>query len=160
MIYIASDHAGFELKKTLIEHLKSKNVDVEDCGAKIFDPSDDFPDFIIPCALRVAECHAQGKLDTVGIVIGGSGQGEAIAANKVKGITAAIYYGGPPAGGLDIVRLSKEHNDANVLSLGARFLTVDKAKEAVDLWLEARLNPDPKYKRRIDKIKAYEEQNH
>lgn len=152
-IYIASDHAGFELKKALIEYLKSKDIDVEDCGAKSLDPVDDFPDFIIPCALRVA----QGKLhETFGIVIGGSGQGEAIAANKVKGITAAIYYGGD----LDIVRLSKEHNDANILSLGARFLTSEAAKEAVLLWLGAKLNPDPKYKRRIDKIKAYEEQNH
>src|SRR3990167_2165025 len=132
-IYIASDHAGFDLKKTLIEHLKSKDVDVEDCGAKTLDPSDDFPDFIIPCALRVT----QGKLHgTFGIVIGGSGQGEAIAANKVKGIMAAVYYGGPStSSGLDIVGLSKEHNDANVLSLGARFLTVNEAKEAIDLWL-------------------------
>lgn len=151
-IYLASDHAGYELKNKLVEHLKSKGLAVEDMGAHQFDADDDYPDFIIPCALRVAESHAQGKLDVVGIVIGGSGNGEAIVANKVKGVRAAVYYGGPSTGsGLDIIRLSKEHNNANILSLGARFLTVDEAKEGVTMWLETKFEGG-RHQRRIDKI--------
>lgn len=145
-IYIAADHAGFELKKALIEHFKAKNFEVEDCGAYEFDEADDYPDFIYPCAQKVSS-----DTGSVGIVIGGSGQGEAIAANKVKGVRAAVFYGPP----FDIARLAKEHNDANVLSLGARFLTVDEAKEAVDLWLKTKF-AGGRHQRRIDKISQFE----
>jgi len=154
MIYIAADHAGFYLKKQLIQYLKIKGIEVEDMGAFELNENDDYPDFIIPCALRVAKSHAQGKLDDVGIVIGGSGQGEAIAANKVKGIRAAIYYGGK----IDIVRFSREHNDTNVLSLGARFLTADDAKKAVSIWLETGFDRASRHQRRHDKIAKFEEQ--
>lgn len=149
-VYIAADHAGYELKNKLIEHLKSKEYEVEDCGAHEYDETDDYPDFIYPCAKKVAdEADDTGSL---GIVIGGSGNGEAIVANKVKGIRAAVYYGGPSTGsGSDIIRLSKEHNNANVLSLGARFLTTDEAKEAIDLWLETKFEGG-RHQRRIDKI--------
>lgn len=152
MIYIASDHAGFELKKALIEHLKSKGLEVEDIGAHVFDKDDDYPDFIYPCASRVARSKPG---EAVGIVIGGSGQGEAIAANKALGVRAALYYGGS----LDIITLSKEHNSANVLSLGARFLSVDEAKEAVDLWLATKFGSEERHLRRIEKIKKIEEEN-
>lgn len=146
-VYIASDHAGFELKKALVEHLKVNGHEVEDLGAESLNEADDYPDFVIPCVEKVAS-----DFTSLGIVIGGSGQGEAIAANKVKGIRAALYYGGD----LDIVKLSREHNLCNVLSLGARFLSVDKAKESVDLWLSTPAGEEERHKRRIGKINAYE----
>jgi len=151
-IYIAADHAGFYLKKELIKYLGIKGYEVEDLGAYEMDEADDYPDFIIPCALRVAKSHTQGKLDEVGIVIGGSGQGEAIAANKVKGIRAALYYGG----NVEIVRLSREHNDTNVLSLGARFLIGDDAKKAVSVWLGTKFDNASRHQRRHDKISKFE----
>ncbi len=126
-IYIAADHAGYDLKFFLKEYLNKLNYDIEDCGAHILDPTDDYPDFIIPAAQKVANNdHSRG------IVIGGSGQGEAIAANRIKGIRAVVYYDGP----LDIVKLSRTHNNANILSLGARFITNIKAAEIVKIWLE------------------------
>ena len=150
-IYIASDHAGYELKAKLIDHLESKGFEVEDCGPFKYDPSDDYPDFIYPCSLRVSE----GKPGvTFGIVIVASGQGEAICANKAKGIRAAVYYGGD----LDIIKKSKEHNNANVLSLGAKFLSVDDAKKAVDLWLTEKFPGEERHRRRIEKIAEIEEE--
>ncbi|MEK7618055.1 MAG: RpiB/LacA/LacB family sugar-phosphate isomerase [Patescibacteria group bacterium] len=146
MIFIASDHAGFELKNQLIDYLKSKGLEVEDCGATVFNQDDDYPDFIYPCAQKVAAGSSNR-----GIVIGYSGQGEALVANKVKGIRAAVYYGG----NLEIVKLSRQHNDSNVLSLGARFLSEDEAKQAVDLWLETKFEGD-RHKRRIEKITKIE----
>lgn len=152
-IFIASDHAGFELKKALIDHLKSQNVDVEDCGAFEFDQNDDYPDFIYPCSLRVAESHSQGKPgESLGIVIGASGQGEAMVANKVRGIRAAVYYGGD----LDLVKRAKDHNNANVLSLGAKFLSEDEAKEAVDLFISEEFPGEERHMRRIKKISKIE----
>ena len=128
-IYIASDHAGFELKKALIGYLRAKKMDVVDMGAFKLDIADDYPDFIYPCVKKVSE-----DIDSVGIVIGGSGQGEAMVANKVKGVRAAVFYGGK----LDLVKFAKQHNNANILSFGARFMTVDEAKAAVDLWLSTK----------------------
>jgi len=149
-IFIAADHAGFHLKRQLIQYLKVKGLEVEDCGAYELDEADDYPDFIIPCAQKVALRQAQGH-DDFGIVIGGSGQGEAICANKVKGIRAAVYYGGPD----EIAKLAREHNDANILSLGARFLSVDNAKRAISLWLEAKFE-GRRHQRRLEKIKKVE----
>jgi len=155
-IYIASDHAGFHLKKQLIQYLKVKDFEVEDCGAYELNEADDYPDFIIPCAEKVALRQAQGKLDDVGIVIGGSGQGEAICANKVKGIRAAVFYGSPSASsGSSIPRLAKEHNDANILSLGARLISQDDAKKAVTSWLDAKFEGG-RHVRRLDKIAKLE----
>ena len=153
-IFIASDHAGFELKKVLIDYLKSKGLEVEDMGAYEYDPDDDYPDFIIPCAQKVAADQSAR-----GIVIGGSGQGEALAANKVRGIRAALYYGPSAGSGLEIVRLSREHNDTNILSLSGRFLSVEEAKEAVDLWLATKFDQTSRHQRRHDLIKRFEEQN-
>ena len=157
MIYIASDHAGFHLKRQLIQYLKVKGLEVEDLGPHELDEGDDYPDTILPCALRVA----QGKPgEDFGIVIGGSGQGEAIVANKVKGIRAAVYYGSPSTGsGSSIPRLAKEHNDANILSLGARFLSLEDAKRAVSAWLEAKFEGG-RHTRRIDKISQIEKDEH
>lgn len=147
MIYIAADHAGFELKKALINFLRSKGEEVCDMGAFNFDKGDDYPDFIFPCAEKVSQ-----EPGSFGIVIGASGQGEAIVANKVKGIRAALYYGGD----LDIILRSKGHNNANVLSLGASFLTEDEAKEAVNLWLTSKFSGEERHSRRIEKIKVRE----
>lgn len=146
-VYIASDHAGFYLKKQLIQYLDVKGIEVEDCGAFEMDEADNYPDFIIPCAQKVSN-----ETGSLGIVIGGSGQGEAIAANKVQGIRAAVYYGGNS----QIPKLAKEHNNANVLSLGARFATPDEAKRAVTTWLEAKFDSASRHQRRHDKIAKFE----
>ena len=146
MIYIASDHAGFQLKKHLIQYLKVKVIGVEDCGAFEEDGEDDYPDLIYPCAKKVVDDKG-----SFGIVIGGSGQGEAIVANKVKGIRAAIYNGGKP----EIAKVAKEHNNANVLSLGARFITEDDAKRAVTMWLEAKFEGG-RHERRVKKVEKIE----
>jgi len=142
-IYIGSDHAGFELKQKLVLFLKELGHEVEDFGAHELDENDDYPDFVAPVARAVSE-----DVDAKGIVLGGSGQGEAIAANRVNGVRAVVYYGGNE----DIVKLSREHNDANVLSLGARFLSEDEAKEAVKLWLETPFSGEERHRRRIEKI--------
>jgi ribose 5-phosphate isomerase B len=128
-IYIGTDHAGFELKEELKKFLKDLGCEVEDKGAYEFNREDDYPDFILPVVKAVAEDIAR-DLDSRGIVIGGSGQGEAIVANKVKNIRAAVVYDEYSA------RMSREHNDANIVSLGTRTLSADKAKKLVKLWLE------------------------
>jgi len=142
-IYIATDHAGFEIKEGLIPFLTSLGHDVEDCGARILDAQDDYPDF----AAKVAETVPKEE-GSVGIVLGGTGQGEAMVANRFKGVRAVVYYGGAK----EIVTLSREHNNANVLSLGARFLSLDEAKEAVQLWLETPFSNEERHIRRIGKI--------
>ena len=141
-IYLASDHAGFELKQFLGEHLFQLGFSVEDCGVHEMNPSDDYPDFIIPAARKVA-----GDSNAKGIIMGGSGQGEAIAANRVKGVRAVVYYDGP----IEVVKLSRSHNNANILSFGARFITPEKAAEAVDLWLKEPFEGG-RHKIRIDKL--------
>lgn len=142
-IFIASDHAGFELKNTLKAFLLSEGHDVEDCGPVAFDPSDDYPDYVIPCAEKVAQ-----NKGSFGIVIGLSGQGEAIAANRVSGVRAAVYYGEPA----EVLTLSREHNDANVLSLGAKFVTKEDAVKAVQHWLKVDFLGDERHMRRIQKL--------
>ncbi|MFA6338964.1 MAG: RpiB/LacA/LacB family sugar-phosphate isomerase [Candidatus Paceibacterota bacterium] len=143
-IFIASDHAGFNLKKELIGHLRELNYDVEDKGALTLDENDDYPDFIS----LVAEEVAKNPIEHRGIVLGGSGQGEAIVANRFPGVYAALYYGS----NIDIVKYSREHNNANILSLGARFLSEEEALDAVKLWLETDFSNDPRHVRRIGKI--------
>lgn len=142
-IFIGADHAGFELKQELAQFLSDHGHTVIDKGAYSLREDDDYPDYIIPVAKEIA-LHKDSK----GIVIGGSGQGEAIAANRIKGVRAALYYGG----NLDIIKLSREHNNANVLSLGARFISFDEAKEVVSLWLSTEFSEDERHERRITKI--------
>ena len=146
MIYIASDHAGFELKKKIIDQLKKTGQEVEDCGPFAFDPADDYPDFVYPCALKVSQ-----NPGSMGVVLGMSGNGEAIVANKVKGIRAALYYGGHE----EIVKLSRQHNNANVLSIGAKFITPEQVERAIDLFIETGFE-DGRHGRRIDKISKLE----
>ena len=147
IIYLASDHAGFELKEKIKKHLLEQGMEFEDMGAFSVDPDDDYPDFIIPAAQKVAENPDHNRA----IVIGGSGQGEAIAANKVKGVRALLYYGGT----LDIVRVARQHNNANVLSLGARFVTWEEVKEAIQIWCKTEFEGG-RHERRVEKINKLE----
>ena len=148
MLYLASDHAGFELKQDIIAFLKQAGIEFIDLGPFAYDKLDDYPDFIIPAALKVAANPEINKA----IILGASGQGEAMAANKVKGIRATVYYGGPE----EIITLSKTHNKANILSLGEKFLDNKSAIEAVKLWLQTEFSKEPRHQRRIDKISKFE----
>ncbi len=147
MIYIASDHAGYELKNQLLDYLKSQNVDAKDLGPFSFNKEDDYPDLIFPCAKKVAEDRSHK-----GIILGSSGQGEAIVANKAKGVRAVVYYGGD----LEIIKRSRTHNNSNILSLGARYLTMKQAASAVDLWLATEFEGG-RHERRIEKINKIEQ---
>lgn len=149
-IYIGTDHAGFELKEKLVPFLREElHCDIEDMGAHEYDENDDYPDLVRPVAAAVARDHDEdNESQTRGIILGGSGQGEAIVANREEGIRAAVYYGGPD----DLLVLSRDHNDANVLSLGARFLTSEEAKHAIKVWLATPFVADERHTRRIQKI--------
>lgn len=153
-IFIAADHAGYALKEALKPFLSGLGHEVEDCGAFSLDPNDDYPDFMLPCARKVAATPG-----SFGITIGASGQGEAMAPNRVPGVRAAVYYGAPAstqtdAGGavLSMIESVRAHNDANVLSLGARFLTEDEAKEAVRVFLATPFSGEERHMRRIEKL--------
>ncbi len=147
-IYIGSDHAGFALKQHLVEYLSKKGNEVIDTGPKEFNKDDDYPDFIAPVGREVSRDleHARG------IVIGHSGQGEALVANKIKGIRAGVYYGGSE----EILKLLRQHNNANVLSLGAHFLTEQEAEKAVDIWLTTEFSGEERHVRRIEKIEKFD----
>lgn len=142
-IYIGTDHAGFELKEKLVVFLRELGYEVEDLGAHTYDGEDDYPDFVRPVALAVAR-----DTGSRGIILGGSGQGEAICANRVSGVRAAVYYGGA----VDIAVLSREHNDANILSLGARFIEDEEAREIVRVWLETPFSGVARHAKRNAKI--------
>ena len=141
-IHIATDHAGLDLKNIIRDYLISKGHEVTDHGAHEYDALDDYPDFIFPCAKAVAS-----DLERRGIILGGSGQGEAMAANRVKGVRAAVFYNGP----VEIVKLSREHNNANILSLGARFMTEDEIYDVIEMWLDEPFGGG-RHQRRIDKL--------
>lgn len=144
-IYFATDHAGFALKNELLAFVRDAlGYDVVDCGATVFDENDDYTDFIKGAARAVSEDTQNRRA----IILGGSGEGEAMVANKERGVRATVYYGGRP----EIITLSREHNDANVLSLGARFLSTEEAKEAVRVWLSTHFSGDERHVRRIGKI--------
>jgi len=150
-IFIGADHAGFEMKEALKPFLEELGHEVVDKGAAEYDEDDDYPDFIIPVAKDVAKNE-----NTLGIIIGGSGQGEAIAANRIKGVRAVVFNGQyEPRGGREVpdeIILSREHNDSNILSLGARFLSIDDAQRAVSKWLATPFSSDERHVRRLQKI--------
>ena len=139
---MASDHAGFDLKNHIKEHLELEGYEMEDCGAFNFEPLDDYPDFIIPTAIKVSN-----DLNSRGIILGGSGQGEAMAANRIKGVRAVVYYDGPT----EIIKLSRLHNNANVISLGARFISPQKSIEVLKIWLKEDFEGG-RHKTRINKL--------
>jgi len=144
-VYIGSDHAGFELKAALVERMSAAGHEVVDLGPHVYDPQDDYPPFCIETARRVI-----ADPGSLGVVIGGSGNGEQIAANKVAGIRAALAFS------TETARLSREHNDANVISLGAREYDVETAAGFVDTFLATPFSNDPRHQRRIDMVSAYE----
>lgn len=144
-IHIGADHAGLELKAELIKHLQSKGHEVTDHGPYEYDALDDYPDFCIPAAEAVAK-----DSNSLGIVIGGSGNGEQIAANKVKGIRAALAWN------IATAKLAREHNNANVVAVGGRMHSIDECKAIIDAYLAEPFSNDERHVRRINKIAAYE----
>ncbi len=147
-IYVASDHAGFEMKRELIQFLLEKNFEVYDCGPQEYNHEDDYPDFISVSAKAVSEDPENSK----GIILGFSGQGEAMVANRFPNVRCAVFYGGTK----HILTLSREHNDANMISLGAHFLTTQEAKQAVEFWLHTDFTNEERHIRRIKKIERYD----
>ena len=144
-VYLGSDHAGFELKNHLVERLAAAGHEPVDCGPRLYDPVDDYP----PFCLRTAERTAADP-GSLGIVIGGSGNGEQIAANKVKGVRAALVWSEQTAA------LSREHNDANVLSIGARMHTEEEAVKFAEIFLATAYSHAERHQRRIDMLNVYE----
>ncbi len=164
MVYLATDHAGFELKEKVKEFLKKMGYQVEDCGAYEYDKDDDYPDFIAKAAKKVSMDPDNCR----GIIFGGSGQAEMMVANKFKGVRCALFYASvPPVRAADItgrmsndpyemIRLTREHNNANMLSIGVRFVTDEEAQKVTKLWLEVPFPGDERHVRRIDKIRLIE----
>lgn len=144
-IHIASDHAGFELKAAAIEHLQAQGHQVKDHGALTYDPQDDYPPMCIAAAQAVVE--DEGSL---GIVIGGSGNGEQIAANKVKGVRCALVWSKETA------QLGRQHNNANVMGIGARMHSVEEALGLIDVFVAEPFSGDERHQRRINLLSDYE----
>lgn len=147
-IFIAADHAGFEMKQELKRYLEDLGYELEDVGPFALDPTDDYPDYVIPLAKKVAQ-----NPGSRGIIVAGSGQGEIMCANKVRGIRAALLYDEYSA------RISRDHNDATVAALGARVLDIETAKRLVKLWLETPFSGEERHKRRLQKIADLEERS-
>lgn len=145
-VYLGSDHAGYELKQHLAGWLPAHGHTVFDCGPAAYDGEDDYPPYVMLAAARTV-----GDPGSLGIVIGGSGNGEAIAANKVKGVRAALAWSEETA------RLGREHNDANVISLGARMHTLDEATRFAEIFLSTPFSGVERHVRRIAMLTAYEE---
>ena len=144
-VHIGSDHAGLELKNSLVEHLKSSGHDVIDHGPHEYDALDDYPVFCIPAAQAVAS-----EKGSFGIVLGGSGNGEQMAANKVKGIRAALVWS------VETAKLAREHNDANVIASGGRMHSIDVCKELIDAFLATSFSNDQRHIRRIGQVSNFE----
>ncbi|WP_027346691.1 ribose-5-phosphate isomerase [Hamadaea tsunoensis] len=144
-VYLGSDHAGYELKTHLVSHLASLGYEVVDIGPAVFDPDDDYPAFCL--ATGAAVVRDPGSL---GVVVGGSGNGEQIAANKIDGVRAALAWN------VDTARLCREHNDANVVGIGARQHTLDEATTLVETFLATPFSRNARHQRRIDQVSAYE----
>lgn len=151
-IYLATDHAGFNHKEAILAWLRDEGFSVIDHGAKKYNELDDFPNFI---SLAAAAVSAGGPEDRA-IIFGGSGQGEAMMANRYPRVRAAVFYGGNDT----IPVLSRQHNDANILSIGARFVDINTAKKFIWDWLHAEPFSDEKYQRRNRKIEEITEDIH
>jgi ribose 5-phosphate isomerase B len=158
-IALATDHTGFEQLKDLQSFLESLGHDCKNLGPESLNLEDDYPDYIMPAAQAVAngECEK-------GIILGGSGQGEAMAANRFKGVRCAVFYGPVVVGRIidangrissspyEIVKLSREHNDANILSIAARFVSLNDMQQVIKLWLDTPFSEVPRHVRRINKL--------
>lgn len=147
-VHIATDHAAFDLKQFLVKELTALGHEVVDHGAPAYDAQDDYPTFVIPAAEAVV-----ADPGSLGIVLGGSGNGEQIAANKVKGVRAGLAYNTVMA------RLTREHNNANVLALGGRMQSLADALEMAKVFLETPFSEDPRHIRRIEMLDAYEDEH-
>ncbi len=143
-ILVASDHAGFELKNKVKDFLKTEGFDVEDMGAATFVEDDDYPKYMVPTAMRIIN----DPENTKAIIFGKSGQGEAMVSNRFPGVRAAVYY----SHNLEIIRLSRQHNDANILSIGAGFITEEQAIEAVKTWIATPFSAEERHTRRIEQM--------
>jgi len=144
-VHLGSDHAGFELKQAIAEHLRGAGHDVEDHGPHEYQPDDDYPPYCLRAALAVV-----AEPGSLGVVVGGSGNGEQIAANKVRGVRAALAWSAETA------RLGRQHNDANVVAIGARMHPVEDALGFVDVFLEESFSGNVRHARRIAMLGAYE----
>jgi len=156
-IYLAADHAGFELKNALVAFVRELGHEPIDCGAHTYDVSDDYPQIIAEAARKLSD-DAQKGIESRAIVIGGSGQGEAIVANRFKRVRCALYSGETArqtdASGksLDMITSMREHNNSNALSLAARFISTEEAKAAVEKWLKQSFSGEERHMRRIQQI--------
>ena len=148
-IHIASDHAGYELKSAVIEHLREQGHDVIDHGAHAYDPNDDYPAFCLACGEAVV-----ADAGSLGIVLGGSGNGEQIAANKVDGVRAALAWS------IETARLARQHNNANVVAVGGRMHDLDTGMEIIDAFLAEPFSGDERHARRIAQLADYESRVH
>ncbi|HEX2773037.1 MAG TPA: ribose-5-phosphate isomerase [Micromonosporaceae bacterium] len=144
-VYLGSDHAGYELKMHLISHLAKRGYEVIDVGPRAFDPDDDYPAYCLHTGTQVV-----ADPGSLGVVIGGSGNGEQIAANKVAGVRAALAWNS------DTAQLAREHNDANIVAVGARQHTLDDATAIVEAFLTTPFSGGSRHQRRIDQVMAYE----
>jgi ribose 5-phosphate isomerase B len=144
-VYLGSDHAGYDVKQRLVEHVRALGHEPIDCGPHRYDPEDDYPVYVLRAAEGVA-----GDPGSLGVVLGGSGNGEAIAANKVPGIRAALAWSEETA------RLGREHNDANVVSLGARMVPADDALRFVETFLATPFSGEERHARRLAMLRTYE----
>lgn len=149
-IHIATDHAGLELSQLIQQHLSDAGHEVVDHGPKEFDALDDYPAFCINAAQAVAVDLQQGR-DSIGVVFGGSGNGEQMAANKVPGIRAALVWSN------DTAVLAREHNNANVISIGARQHSIDEAIRFIDIFIQTPFTNDERHVRRINQLAEYEQ---
>ena len=149
-IHIATDHAGLELKQVVKSHLESAGHTVTDHGAYDYDPQDDYPEFIISAAEAVAADWSQGQ-QSLGVIFGGSGNGEQMAANKVPGIRAALVWN------QDTAKLARQHNNANVISLGARQHQTEEILQLIDSFITEDFSQDERHRRRINQITSYEQ---
>jgi ribose 5-phosphate isomerase B len=148
-IHIATDHAGLEISRALVLHLRAQGHDVTDHGPTSFDPEDDYPSFCINAANAVVRDQANG-VTALGIVLGGSGNGEQMAANKVRGVRAALVWNHSTA------TLARQHNDANVIAIGARQHTQDEVKALIDTFVAEPFSREPRHARRIAQLAEYE----
>ena len=144
-IHIGSDHAGLELKAALVEYLQGKGHDVTDHGPHEYDAVDDYPDFCIPAAIATS-----ADPESLGIVLGGSGNGEQIAANKVKGVRAALAWS------VETAKLARDHNNANVVGIGGRMHSIEDCIAIIDAFIQTPFSDDERHVRRINKISKYE----
>lgn len=163
-IFLGTDHAGYALKEKVKEMLQSLGHDVTDCGAHTYDAQDDYPDYIQQTAHAVSKDAENVK----GVIFGGSGQGEAMVANKIKGVRCAVFYspavpqedtdvsGSKSTDPYEILKLTRVHNNSNMLSLGARFLTEEQAIQAIKIFLETPYSNEERHTRRINKIAQLE----